>query len=194
MKVPPRSEVIGPQAPSSVPSPNSRPERLGTEHIEVPWTGLSILVIVLSLILFMAIPGSKVRGQQRQARAAELIARQAERQLNLAIREYRHDHGDWPGLAPSKGSRLTSRPEASAAWLKRQLCLASNERGEVSPSSSSEYHLGPYILGEIPINPLTGLRSLRIREADIERDGAGEPCGWIYDPLTGEVQRCRSAK
>ena len=193
MNIPSRTEAQSHVAPSVVSHLEHEGPRSGVEPLEVPWTGLSLLVIVLSLILFMAIPRGTDHYPLREARAGELVALQTERQLALAIREYRHDRGDWPGLAPVKEGRLAASPTTSPAWLTRQLCLASNARGEISPLTSPEYPHVPYLLGELPINPRTGLRSVRFVAEGSEPSTTDEPCGWIYDPRTGEVRGSRAS-
>jgi type II secretory pathway pseudopilin PulG len=192
MTPPPRTEAHSPVTLHTASGLESKSSHPGIEALEVPWTGISLLAIVLSLILFMALPRGTERSPLSDARAKEQSAIRVERQLALAIREYRHDHGEWPGLAPTQGTRLAARPKSSTAWLTRQLCLASNARGEISPLKSSEYPYGPYLLGELPINPRTGLRSVRLVEEGSAPSSTDEACGWIYDPRTGEVRGART--
>jgi type II secretory pathway pseudopilin PulG len=194
MSIPPRTETQSAVVSKAAPRVEGQYDRSsGTRPIETPWTGLSLLVLVLSLILSMALPRTKTHPQQKEQKAAALLATQAERQLTLAIREYRHEHGEWPGLAPTDAARLASSSTPSSAWLTRQLCLASDWRGEVSPLSTPEFPLGPYLPGQLPLNPLTGLRSVRLCGEGFDLSPLAEECGWIYDPYSGEVRGCPSS-
>ncbi len=158
------------------------------EHEAVPWTGLSILIVVAGLILFMAVPWRPPTAKQVHHLQTSLRAELALEELELAVHEYRHDHGEWPGARPAEAGTLAA-PIFEATWFTRQLGMASNSKGEVIPSSAPEYPLGPYLTGELPLNPRTGLRTLRIlaegEAFEAVRDGI---YGWLYNPRTGEIR------
>lgn len=189
MSAPSKTPSYGSGKPQQ-PRPASQPP-LPT-HLEdgsaVPWTGLSILIVVAGLILFMAVPWRAPSPQHLLEQRNQLRAELSLEQLKLAIRDYRHDHGEWPGARPTEAGTLAA-PVFETEWLSRQLRMATNTNGEVSPQSIPEYPNGPYLSGDLPLNPRTGLRSVRLLEEnesfDAVRDGI---FGWLYDPRTGEVR------
>ncbi|MCB9914026.1 MAG: hypothetical protein H6828_02620 [Planctomycetes bacterium] len=185
------SDPPEPLVSSPPPGAPHRPPHLHEEGGAVPWTGLSILVVVAGLILFMALPQRPLSPQRLLELRAELYAERALDQLALAIQDYRHDHGAWPGARPT-AERGLAPAVYEGVWFERQLRLASDDLGRVAPATSSAYPHGPYLPGGVPLNPLTGLRTVRLLEEcesfDAIRDGI---YGWLYDPRSGELRAHR---
>ena len=179
--------------PAPPPSGGSGAPPFGThdEASEVPWTGLSILVVVAGLILFMAIPMRPPTAERIAELRAELMADTALARLELAIQDYRHDHGEWPGSRPQESGGFDA-PSFDTVWLTRHLRMASNRAGQVAPRPTTEHAYGPYLPGELPVNPHTGLRTVRVLTGDESFDSVRDGIyGWLYRPKSGEVRAHR---
>lgn len=186
-----------PLEPAPAPPPTSSlpnapySSQSGLEGGQVPWTGLSLLIVVAGLILFMAVPLRPPSAERIAALRAELSAERAIERLELAVGDYRHDHGEYPGAHPSPAPSLAP-PEYDEVWFERQLRMASSAEGSIAPVRAGEYEFGPYLAEGLPLNPMTGLRTVRIlREGesfDSIRDGI---YGWLYRPQSGEVRAHR---
>lgn len=154
----------------------------------LPWTGITVVVAVLGLLLFMAVP-------MRKPTAHEALRAQRERQafvaldtLSKAIEDYHADHAEWPGAQPLAASGLGPLVHEES-WLRRQLEMPSNRTGDTLPDSSADYSYGPYLPKGIPTNPLNRQDSIRIlREGESIDSVVDGLYGWVYDPRSGEVQ------
>jgi hypothetical protein len=161
--------------------------RSETELRPFPWTGLTILVVVVSLVAVVAVPRRPLSPEELFAQEIAFEAEMALGELRAAIREYQFDHGTLPGIPPSRGDRIVIEV-ASAAWLRRQLTMNSNAAGETLPQDLPSHAFGPY-LDEIPTNPANGLTTVHVlrpgERMPLEPTGTR---GWIYDPSSGEVR------
>lgn len=138
-------------------------------------------VIALSLV---AIPREPPTALELEAARQRHALRLARGELAGAIREYRDDHGTWPGIAP-EGAH--DRPHG-ARWLRDQLLGATDARGrpcEPAATDRERFPFGPY-LSAIPPNPLDGSARLHV----VGRDDSGPERprgtgGWLFDPRAG---------
>jgi hypothetical protein len=153
-----------------------------------PWTALTVIVTVMGLLLFMAVPLREPTIRERLAAQREHRAWIARETLSRAVEDYRADHGFWPGVRPSPAGALV--PERyDAAVLERQLTQHSDHRGATLPTAEGAHAFGPYLPNGVPPNPTTGLRSFRILDEGERAEHVVDGLyGWIYDPRTGEVQ------
>jgi len=115
------------------------------------------------------------------------LERLAQEELSRAVEHYHNDHGAWPGARPAEAGTLDERV-FEQDWLLRQLRMFTDSEGRVVPQQLTSHPFGPYLEGGIPLNPSTGLRTVRVLAAgekpESVRDGI---YGWIYDPRTGAV-------
>ena len=158
-----------------------------TELRPFPWTGLTILIVVVALVAMVAVPQRPLSPEEIRAQETAFDARMALGELRAAIREYQFDHGVLPGVPPSGGDRIVIEV-ATETWLRRQLTMNSNAEGETLPQDMPSHPFGPY-LESIPANPANGLESVNVlrpgEHMPMEAEGSH---GWIYDPRTGEVR------
>jgi general secretion pathway protein G len=112
--------------------------------------------------------------------AATQSAREQVLQENLAmfrrqIERYRLDHAD---QLPAHGTN-------SEATFVRQLTLRTNGHGEVADRA----HFGPYLIGDLPVNPFSGKRRVLVIPGPVQNehvDGDGTH-GWAFSSTTGEI-------
>lgn len=175
-----------PQDPGFEPvSPPAQPRRSAGQGF--PWAAFTVLITVIGLLLFMAVPLRKPSIREQLTAQRQRSAFLAQETLCRAIEDYRADHGSWPGVRISEAHSLA--PERyDARVLERQLTQFSDNHGATLPTAEGQHHLGPYLPNGIPTNPTTGLQSFRILEEGERAEHVVDGLyGWIYDPRTGEV-------
>jgi len=146
----------------------------------LPWTGVSVLLAILGLLLFLAVPERPLSPDQLEEQRLSAQVALAYGRLRGAIEDYRSDHGCVPGTT-ANGSGYTQRD------FRRQLMLHTDADGHALPQALGSHPFGPYLQDGIPTNPLNGLTDVRIvkgRSLASEIDGE---CGWIYDPVADEL-------
>lgn len=181
---PPRIAAMTLETPPAPPSTDSTSANRAPHHAlesdTLPWTGVSVLLAVLGLLLFLAVPGRQLSAEELEDQRVSAQVRLAYGRLRGAIEDYRSDHGRVPGTSPD-GSIHTERD------FQRQLMLHTDELGHALPQALESHPFGPYLHGAIPKNPINGRADVRIvngRELSTEIDGES---GWIYNPITDEL-------
>ncbi len=149
------------------------------ENDTLPWTGLSVLLAVLGLILFLAVPGRPLAPEELDEQRLSAHVRLAYGALRGAIEDYRSEHGHAPGTH-ADGS-------FHARDFQRQLVLSTDADGHAVPQAIPSHPYGPYLPGELPANPINGRRDVRIvTEAPLSSRIDGRS-GWLYDPVADEL-------
>jgi len=131
--------------------------------------GWLILVLVGALVGVVALPF----GDRASALVPELESNIETplTEFRSAIRDYAQDHDEWPG--------------ALGEWqLRAQLLGTTDATGRVG--SGEDYVHGPYLPGEVPLNPAT--RSRAVQVVGRMPESASDQAGWIYSYETGEVR------
>lgn len=179
------------QKPAPSPAPHPDPPftpREFTEKENLPWTGITLLLAVLGLLLFMAVPMGNPSPQELLAAQRQHRAEMALGGIQSAVEDFHNDHGQWPGVAPQV-ARTLGPPVYDAAWLERQLSMSSDGDGWTAPAASPGFSYGPYLPKGVPVNPTNGQRSIRIlREGETFDSVVDALYGWVYDPRSGEVR------
>ncbi len=176
------------RAGDSSPVPPPRDSRRGEQYEALPWTGITLFLAVVGLLLFMALPMRKPRLQEMLAMQKHHFVQMAHEELARAIEEYHNDHGMWPGTEPVEVGMLGPRVH-DQVWLARQLKMCTDSYGFVVPQFLTSHPWGPYLPSGIPINPETGLNTVRIvGEGESLRSANDGLFGWIYDPRSGAVE------
>jgi hypothetical protein len=175
------------------PPSKTEPSLLGTRddvgHLEdLPWTGITVVIAVLGLLFFMAVPMRKPTAREMLLAQREHGASLACETLGRAIQDYHAEHSEWPGVRPNVASTL-GPPEYGENHLCRQLEMPSDRLGFTMPTGGGQYTYGPYLPNGIPVNPRNGQRSIRILgEGESFEAVVDKLYGWVYDPRTGEVR------
>jgi type II secretory pathway pseudopilin PulG len=176
--------------PSSAPEPSPRPT--GYQPIETegfPWTGLTLVLVVLGLIAFMAVPTGPISPAARSAERLEYASRQALGEFRSAIRDYYLDHRHFPGRNP----RASARSGAGARWLERQLRLSTDADGNPAGAPTPDHPFGPYLPGGLPINPVNGEASVLFLD-QLEGFTPDNSSGWVYSQDEGVVRMNSSSR
>lgn len=172
-----------PTAPATAPGPVV-PEGFQPMETEgFPWTGLTLVLVVLGLIAFMAVPSVPISAEARAAERRETAASLALSEFRAGIRDYYHDHHQLPGTSPRASTEL----ETSPRWLRRQLMLNTDDVGNPSAGRSDDHPHGPYLPVGIPSNPINGLATVKFasEEQGYSPDGS---TGWIFFEKEGVVR------
>jgi len=162
--------------------------RTGEQYEALPWTGITLFLAIVGLLLFMAVPMRRPHLREMLAMQQRHSLRMAQEELARAVEEYHNDHGRWPGAEPVEAGALeTGRYDA--VWLVRQLEMHTDARGFVVPQFLTSHPWGPYLPTGIPMNPATGLNTVRLVEEGETMESANDGLyGWIYDPRTGLIE------
>ncbi len=172
----------------STPAPQS-PLEPRAELEDLPWTGVTVVVAVLGLLMFMAIPMGGSNPAARLEAQRERIAFLAQERFRNAIEDYRGDHGNWPGQVPAL-ARTLSAPVYGLQPFEQQLMMHSDLDGATLPTREGEFTFGPYLPNGIPTNPQNGLNTVRLLQPGESFDRIYDGVyGWVYDPRTGEIQQ-----
>jgi hypothetical protein len=156
---------------------------------DLPLTGITVVVAVLGLLLFMAIPMNIQNPAKRIAAQRARISFLALERFKTAVEDYRGDHGAWPGQDASFAHTL-AEPSYNSLSLVRQLQMHSDQDGTTLPSAEAGYSFGPYLPDGIPINPENHLSTVRVLQPGESIDRVLDGIyGWVYDPRTGEVTK-----
>ena len=148
-----------------------------------PWTGLTLVLVVLGLIAFMAVPTGPVSPEGRAAERLETGARIALNELRAAIRDYHLDHRDFPGTNP----RALTTSEVGNRWFERQLTLSTDDAGNPAPGESIDHPHGPYLPAGVPANPVNALTGVMIVDSP-EAFAPDDSTGWIFFRERGEIR------
>jgi general secretion pathway protein G len=137
------------------------------------------LVEVLIVAVVVAIMAATVLPQftANNEDALEAALRQDLKRLRTQIELYKFQHkGNYPG----KGS---IHPDD----FLNALLLSSDADGTTGPVKSKP--LGPYFIGQLPPNPYTGGKKVRIADDVAAEVSDNDPVqGWIYNPATGKIK------
>jgi|GEM_PF-2338771 len=173
-----------PANPASFLEEEPRPDPLEN----LPWTGITVLLAVLGLLLFMAVPMGQPTAQEKLQAQRSHRAEMALESLQRALEDYHADHAEWPGLDPATAMALGPAIHEED-WLRRQLELASGPDGSTRPVASPSHPFGPYLPNGIPTNPANGLDSIRVLgEGETFEGVVDDLYGWVYDPRSGELR------
>lgn len=132
------------------------------------YTLVELMIVIAAIAIFagMVIPevGSAVEDANRSAVLANL------RELTSAIERYRIEHNGVP-------------PDDLTGKSLPQLTGGTDIYGNIG--RGPEYAYGPYIVGDIPENPLND--SSAVTRARSVPPNKKLYAGWIYDPVSGQV-------
>ena len=158
----------------------------------LPWTGITVVIAVIGLLLFMAVPMRRPSADRLLAAQRAFSEEMAIEEIHRAVEDYHNDHGAWPGCQPTV-ARTLGAPIYRAEWLVRQLTMSSDSHGGVGPADLTSFPFGPYMPNGIPTNPRTGLSSVYVlAEGESFRSILPGIFGWVYDPRCGEVRPHRT--
>lgn len=173
---------------SPTPAAATTPADPHSDMEDLPWTGITVVIAVLGLLFFMAVPMGGASPTQRLAAQRARLAFVAQGQFQHAVEDYRGDHGFWPGREAAS-SKTVGEPSYGVLPLHRQLQLMSDGDGATLPTQEGEFTFGPYLPNGVPTNPQNGLKSVRLLEPGESFDRILDGVyGWVYDPRSGEVQ------
>lgn len=133
---------------------------------------------LLVLGMFVLPEFSAAGTADREARLRETL-----RHLRQQIETYQAQHG---GVAPGFPDGDPGQAPTVECVIA-QLSQPTSATGQTASQRSPTHPYGPYF-DVLPINPLTGTRSLRL----VRFGGScvvrpGEDVAWLYDPLTGRI-------
>ncbi|QDV32105.1 Type II secretion system protein G precursor [Planctopirus ephydatiae] len=144
------------------------------------------LVEVLIVVVILGILAATVLPQFNAATddAKEASLRQNLSLLRSQIQMFRFQHdGKFPGSGSTDPTKIVE-----------QLTLASKADLTTAAPGTAGYPFGPYVIGQLPVNPYSGGRAVKIvtdvaaATPDMAETIGDEKVGWIYNPATGEIK------
>lgn len=130
---------------------------------------IEVLMVVAVLAIMSGIVVPQVSSAVIEAKEAAMLADL--RELSSAIERYRVEHsGQAPDLVEGRGLP--------------QLTAKTNAYGVVGSGPGFIY--GPYIFGELPLNPLNESKDV-YRVNDSPPANLDKRVGWAYNPATGNI-------
>ena len=178
-----RPHSFKPPGPPAAPGPIV-PEGFQPMETEgFPWTGLTLVLVVIGLIAFMAVPSMPISPEARAAERIEIAAKLALSEFRVSIRDYYHDHHQLPGANPRASTKSKSGPR----WLRRQLMLNTDDVGNYSAGPSEDHPYGPYLPAGMPSNPANGLTTVKFIRAE-QGYSPDDSTGWIFFNKEGIVR------
>ncbi|HIF40431.1 MAG TPA: hypothetical protein EYQ74_04960 [Planctomycetes bacterium] len=147
-------------------------------------TPIMLSAVVLALLAVMALPMRSPAPSSPLTPSAQHAPEVSTHTLREALGGYHRDHGEWPGLPPQSGLER----KHYSTWLVRQLCMASNGKGEVSDAVKPSHPFGPYLEQSGFMNPVNGRSDVYLLNDDeCMPFGADGHSAWIFDPCSGEL-------
>lgn len=164
------------------------------------FTLVELLIVAIILAILAAIVVPQFASSTDDAAAAALRTNLSG--IRSAIDLYTQQHGgSFPGAVLSTGGTCTGGTAGSgaadtAAAFSEQLKYYSNAAGQtcsiadVPAGGAVEFPFGPYIKGDIPANPVTGVGTITIvTTGDLAMRAPAAPAdtkGWRYDTTSGK--------
>lgn len=139
------------------------------------FTLVEVLIVVVILGILAATVLPQFTATNDDAKESALI--QDLQSLRSQIELYKFQHG---GKYPGNGS---TDPQV----FLDQMLLATDPSGVTGPLGTKPY--GPYFVGQLPPNPFTGARGVKIVPdvaAAVSDDSPTD--GWFYNPETGRMK------
>lgn len=150
----------------------NRSRRCGFTLIEV-----LIVVVILGILAATVLP----QFTSSTANAKESALRGDLNSLRSQITLYKFQHD---GVYPS----------GTADNVVAQLTLASNLTGTTAAVGTAGYPYGPYLVGQLPVNPYVGgngvlVKTTALTAADVDPAAVQgtNKVGWVYSTLTGQI-------
>ncbi len=140
------------------------------------FTLVEILIVVVIIAILAAIAVPKLSSAAQLSRENSVKADLQYMRTEIAV--YESQHGDvFPGGGSSGANTL----------FAQQMTGYTDASGDVQPQGQPvpPYNFGPY-LTNIPINPLTGFKTVEILPANASPQPDNN-YGWIYQPSTGII-------
>jgi hypothetical protein len=155
---------------------------------DLPWTGITVLVAVLGLLLFMAVPMTGPSPEDRAIARKDRLCFVAIEQLRTAIEDYHGDHGTWPGQS-TRSLQSLAPASFDEFSLIQQLQFYTDLSGSPLPTNEVTHPFGPYLPNGIPTNPLNGWDQIYLLvEGETFESVDADRSGWLYNPRNGDLQ------
>ena len=167
---------------------------------EAGFTLVELLIVAIILAILAAIVVPQFASSTDDASAAALRSNLAG--IRSAIDLYTQQHGgSFPGAVTAAGGVCTGGTAGGGladtqAAFSEQLKYYSNAAGQtcsirdVPVGGLVEYPFGPYIKGDVPANPVTGVGTVTVVTAgDLAMRAPAAPAdtkGWRYDTTSGK--------
>jgi len=139
-------------------------------HRRVAFTLVEVLIVVVMISIIAGVAISLMGSSTEDANLSGLYTN--EQLLQGAIDRYKIDHGG-------------QGPDVVEVENLPQLTERTNSQGQ--RGTGSAYPFGPYLVNEVPINPVTTSRRINTTTESPPSDLSDPNAGWIYNPTTGQI-------
>lgn len=166
--------------------------------IQKGFTLVELLIVVIILAILAAIVVPQFASTTEDAQSSGLRSNLAAIRSGIDLYTQQHS-GTFPGAALATGATCTGGTAGSGAAdteaaFEEQLKYYTNVAGQacsirdVPAGGIVEFPLGPYIKGDLPDNPVTGVGTVVIvTTGNLAIDASGSDAkGWLYDTTSGK--------
>jgi general secretion pathway protein G len=137
------------------------------------FTLVEILIVVIILGILAAIVIPQFTQASTEARVSNLRTNLQTIRSQLLLYRMQHDNEAYPGPAE--------------ADFIAQMTTYTNQAGEAVATPDATHTLGPY-LQSIPINPMSGVNTVRVEVGVFAAPAIGADGGWWFNSTTGEFK------
>lgn len=154
------------------------------------FTLVELLIVVIILAVLAAVVFPQFSSSTNDAKSAALQSNLAN--IRSAIEFYYQEHGEYPGAniatgaTCGTGAAVGAGAAVSAEAFIAQLTRFTNADGLACTGKDATFKYGPYIKGELPVNPEGTTNTVTVVNAGVLGLASGSTGGWRYDTITGE--------
>lgn len=151
------------------------------------WSGFTliemmIVIVILGILAMVIVP--QISSSTDEAKVSTLRTNLSALRSAVEI-YYAHHNAIYPAsaLPATRPADVTTLPESFAAQLTRY----TDVNGNISNSKDATYKYGPYVKGEMSLNPFNEDRDVVVdnAETDITVKASDGTTGWKFYSLTG---------
>lgn len=155
------------------------------KHTRKGFTLVEVLIVVVILGILAATVLPQFTSANNDAKESALVQDLQTLRAQIELFEFQHE------------SKKPAATEIAGSFTDQMLLSTTIKGATAAPGVNP---LGPYFIGQLPPNPFTGARDVKVVTEKFSADGAtpapdqtltgesGKPAGWIYSSADGRIK------